>query len=185
MRKIFFDIETTGLLNDPNAYLTLLAIYDSETEKYTTYLEEDLPKLWPILEKADILIGYNSDGFDIPFLNRYYVGDLTHMHSLDLLEEIRKALGRRIKLDYVAQGTLGIGKSADGLVANTWWDKGEVDKVREYCIQDVKVTKGIYDYALKHGKLKFKEDGKIQEFEIDTSDWEKNGSNSMTHTMPF
>ena len=185
MKKIVFDIETTGFLNDPEADLTLLVIYEYENDTYSTFLKDELNKLWPILERADMLIGYSSNSFDIPFLDRHYPGDLTKIKSLDILDEIKKSLGRRIKLDSVAQGTLGSSKSADGLLASTWWKKGEIEKVRDYCIQDVKITKEIYDYAMEHGKLKFKENGKIQEFDIDTSQWEKGDGDAMTHTMPF
>ena len=62
--------------------LTVVAIHDSETGEYSHYFREDLPKLWPILERADMLIGFNSDTFDIPLLNRYYPGDLSHNFAL-------------------------------------------------------------------------------------------------------
>jgi DEAD/DEAH box helicase domain-containing protein len=185
MKKIVFDIETTGFLNDPSADLTLLAIYEYENDTYSSFLKDELGKLWPILENADMLIGYNSDSFDVPFLNKYYPGDLSRIKSLDILDEIKNSLGRRVKLDSVAQGTLGVGKSADGLIAQSWWNQGKIDKVREYCIQDVRVTKDIYDHAIKYGKLKFKEAGKVQEFNIDTSNWEKGDGGAITHTMPF
>jgi DEAD/DEAH box helicase domain-containing protein len=185
IRKIVFDIETTGFLKDPEADITLLAIYEYENDTYSTFLKDELPKLWPILERADVLIGYNSNSFDIPFLDRHYPGDLTRIKSLDILDEIKNAVGRRWKLDIVAQATLGIGKSSDGLTAMTWWKNGQIDKVRDYCIQDVKVTKDIYDYAMKNGKLKLKDMGQIKEFNIDTSKWEKGDGDAMTHTMPF
>jgi hypothetical protein len=67
MRKIVFDIETKNIFqdvgkNDPTLLdLSLVGVYDSETNKYTSYLEDELNQLWPIIEKADVLIGYNSD----------------------------------------------------------------------------------------------------------------------------
>jgi len=191
MRKIFFDIETSNIFQevgsrDPSALdLSVMAIYDSETGQYYSYFKDELHKLWPIIESADVLIGYYSDKFDIPLLNKYYSGDLTKIRSLDLLAEIKKSIGRSVGLDKVAQGTLGTGKSGHGLQATNWWKQGDYEKVKDYCIQDVKVTKEIYDFALEHGKLKFKEDGKITEFDIDTSNWEKGDASSITHTLPF
>jgi DEAD/DEAH box helicase domain-containing protein len=186
MHKIVFDIETTGFLKDPDADLMLLAIYEYENDKYSTFLKDELNKLWPILESTGILIGYSSNSFDIPFLDRHYPGSLTRIKSLDILDEIRKVSGRRYKLDNIAGATLGINKSGNGLIAQTWWKQGDVDKVRDYCVQDVKVTKEIYDYAMKHGILKFKDEfGKIQVIKMDTSEWEKGEGESMTHTMPF
>lgn len=191
MRKIVFDIETSNQFSDvgssdPTALdISVVCIHDSETDEYLHFLQEDLPKLWPILEKADMLIGFNSDHFDVPLLNKYYPGDLTYIKSLDLLKEIHKSLGRRIKLDTIAEATLGENKSGHGLQALKWWRDGEKQKVIDYCIQDVKVTKNIYDYAVKHGKVKYKDLGKIKDIQIDTSSWEEKEEAAMTHTMPF
>lgn len=191
MHKIFFDIETSNTFQevgsrDPSALdLSLIAIYDSQKDDYFSFLQNELGNLWPILEGADILIGFYSDKFDIPLLNKYYPGDLTKLRSLDILAEIKKSLGRNVGLDKLAQGTLGTKKSGHGLQATNWWKQGKVEEVRKYCIQDVKVTKGIYDYAMENQKLKFMEDGEVVEFAIDTSNWEKKDPNSVTHTLPF
>ena len=101
MRKIVFDIETSNIFDDVGKAdpalldLAIVCIYDYETGDYSSYLEAELPKLWPILEKADMLIGFNSNHFDIPLLNKYYPGDLKNIKSLDLMHEIKKTLGRR------------------------------------------------------------------------------------------
>ncbi|MDD4988839.1 MAG: ribonuclease H-like domain-containing protein [Candidatus Pacebacteria bacterium] len=191
MRKVVFDIETRNIFsdvgsNDPSKLdISIVCAYDSETDTYSSYLEEELPKLWPIIEKADMLVGYNSNHFDIPLLNKYYHGDLSKIKSLDILEEIRKVLGRRVKLDQVAEATLGTKKSGHGLDAIVWWKKGEIDKIRKYCLDDVKITKDVYEYALKNGKLFFKEGGKANEIKLDTSNWEKKNEASMTFSLPF
>ena len=67
--------------------------------------------------------------------------------------EIEKRIGFRVKLDSVAQATLGIGKSGDGLQAVEFWRKGEIDKLREYCLQDVRVTRDVYEHALNDQKV--------------------------------
>lgn len=191
MRKIVFDIETRNFFdevggNTPSDLdLALVAIYDSETDSYSSYLQEDLPKLWPILEHSDMLIGFNSDHFDIPILNKYYPGDLTTIRSLDILKEIKNAYGRRMRLDQLAEGTLGKNKSAHGSEATAWWKAGEIEKIRNYCIDDVKLTKELYDYALANNKLIFKEGGATNEISLDTSNWEKEREHKLTFSLPF
>jgi len=165
--------------------IALVAIYDSETESFSSYLENELTKLWPILERADIIIGFNSDHFDIPLLNKYYPGDLTKIKSLDILREIKNAYGRRMRLDQIAEGTLGKHKSGGGRDAIDWWKSGDVEKVRSYCIDDVRLTKELYDYAIANNKLIFKEGGKLNEIKLDTSDWEKPSGNKLTFSLPF
>jgi len=191
MRKIVFDIETKNTFQDVGSSepadldLSLVGIYDSDDDSYHSYLEPELNDLWPRLEKADLLIGYNSNHFDIPLLNKYYPGDLKMIKSLDLLQEIKSSIGRRLKMDYVAEATLKINKSGHGLQAIEWWNKGEIEKIRRYCIDDVRITKDLYDYALAHGHLKYKEGGHLAEIKLDTSNWELRQDKAMTQTLPF
>lgn len=192
MRAITFDIESIsdsfvrGHIDVNEQELTVVAIHDSETGKYSHYFKEDLPKLWPILERADMLIGFNSDTFDIPLLNRYYPGDLSHMRSLDLLSEVQKVLGRRIRLQSLAEATLGRGKSGDGAKAGEWWKAGRKDEVAQYCVEDVRLTRELYDYALKNGKLKYKDLREKRDIKLDTSLWEQETASlvpAMTHAL--
>ncbi len=191
MRVIVFDIETKNIFqdvgsNDPTALdISVVGVYDSADGSYRAYLEEELPQLWPVFEHADALVGYNSDYFDIPLLNKYYPGDLTKIKSIDLLVEIRKSLGRRLKLDQVAEGTLGMHKSGHGLQALTWWKNGEIEKVKKYCLDDVRLTKELYDFALTHNKLMLKDGSRTIDIPIDTSGWAEKSTASLTHTLPF
>ncbi|MCR4276097.1 MAG: ribonuclease H-like domain-containing protein [Candidatus Parcubacteria bacterium] len=193
MRVITFDIESIsdsfvrGHIDVNEQELTVVAIHDSETDKYSSYFREELPKLWRVLEHADMLIGFNSDAFDIPLLNRYYPGNLSHIRSLDLLSEVQKVLGRRIRLQSLAEATLGRGKSGDGLKAGEWWKEGRKDEVAKYCIEDVRLTRELYDYALAHGILKYKDLRDIRDIKIDTSLWGENTTimPSMTHALPL
>ena len=176
MRIITFDIETIGNFGSgaralDNLEMTICCIHDSETDSYDSFLKEDLPRLWKILEHTDALVGYNSDHFDIPILNKYYPGDLTKIRSIDLLKEISNVLGRRVRLDAVAEGTLGAKKNGSGMQAMQWWKEGNIKKLREYCLKDVEITKKIFDHALKNGALMFKELGIKKEVKLDTSKW--------------
>ena len=191
MRKIIFDIETRNIFEDVGKAdptlldISLVGVYDSETDEYSSYLVEDLPKLWPLIEQADVLITFNGEHFDIPLLNKYYHGDLTKIRSLDLLVEFRKALGRRVGLGNIAEATLGVGKSGHGLQAVEWWKKGDIENIRKYCLQDVKVTKEVYEYALKHKKLKYKDGDTVKSVIIDTKDWDIISNSAMTFSLPF
>lgn len=191
MRKIVFDIETRNIFSevgssDPTALdISVVGIYDSETESYSSYLQEELNQLWPILERADMLIGFTSEHFDLPLLNKYYPGDLGKIKHLDILKEIKESYGRRMKLDQLAEGTLGKNKTSDGLEAVRWWKKGEVDKIRAYCLEDVKITKEIYDYAMANQKLIFKEGPQLKEIPLNTSKWEEPEEKKLTFSLPF
>ncbi len=191
MRKIVLDIETRNTFQDVGKAdpvlldISVVCIYDSETDSYSSYLQEELPKLWPILEAADVIITFNGEHFDMPILNKYYHGDLLKIKHIDLMAALRESLGRRIGLNAVAQATLGIGKSGNGLDAITWWRAGEIDKIIKYCIDDVKVTKEVYEYALKNKSLKYLDGQSIAETPINTKGWDDKKDVAMTMSLPF
>ena len=191
MRYVVFDLETqetfadAGSSNPVDLSISVGCAYDSFTDTYTTVHVDEIQKLWPIFEQAEILVGYNSNHFDIPLLNKYYPGDLTKIKSIDLLEDIRLSLGRRLRLDSVAQATIGAKKSANGLQAIKWWREGDIDSIKKYCKQDVKVTKEIFEFALANKKVLFKDGMKKREIPIDTSDWIPNDNHKMSLSLPF
>ncbi len=191
MKKIVLDIETRNsfqMVNSTNPQdldLALLVLYDYETDEYQSFWQEDLSKLWPILENTDLIIGYNQINFDLPLLNKYYPGNLGLIKQVDLLDEIYKSLGKRIRLDMVAEGTLGIKKSGHGLEAVKWWKQGEKDKISAYCHEDVRITKELYDYALLNKKLKYKLVEDILEISLNPINWESPQSPKINYTLPF
>ena len=192
MRYVVFDIETQNIFqdvgsNDPTALdISVVTVYDSLTENYTSVTIDDLAPIWPIIEQADALVGYNSNHFDIPLLNKYYPGELTHIKSIDMLEDIRQSFGRRLRLDDVAKATIGAKKNADGLQAVRWWREGKVKEIIKYCEQDVRVTKDVFEYARAHGHVKVKDGVRKREIPIDTTAWETPDEDvALTHSLLF
>lgn len=192
MNYLVFDIETQNIFqevgsnNPADLDLSVISIYDSKTDKVQSFTIDDLTGLWPIIEKTDVLVGYNSEHFDIPLLNKYYPGDLTQIKSIDLMVFIKKSLGRRPKLDDVAAATLKTKKSAHGLQATKWWKEGKVDQVIKYCEDDVKITRDLFLFALENKYVNLKDfSGKNMKIEIDTSTWEESSDCTLTHSLPF
>ncbi len=191
MRYVVFDLETQNTFadvesNDPrDLSISVGCVYDSETETYTTVAHDELNKLWPIIEQADVLVGYNSDHFDIPLLNKYYPGDLSKIKSIDIMASIRESLGKRLKLDSVAQATIGAKKMGNGLMAIKWWREGDIASIKKYCKQDVKVTKELFEYALANQKIFYKDGTKKREVLLNTANWVAEKDNSMTFSLPF
>lgn len=162
-KEIVLDIETQNTFQEVGAYdctklkISVIGVYYYETDEYRCYEEHELPELWPRLERADRIIGYNTKGFDLPVMNNYYAGDFLTFSNLDILEEINKALGFRLKLDDVAAASVGHRKSGHGLQAVEWWRQGEKEKVKEYCLDDVRITKEVYEYGLKYKALAYED----------------------------
>jgi DEAD/DEAH box helicase domain-containing protein len=124
--------------------------YRYDRDEYLVVTEDEIDRLIEWLLEADLVVGYNIIGFDYEVLRAYTEEDLKKLPTFDLMYDLEERLGFRPKLDSVASATLGTGKSADGLQALEWWRMGEVDKIIEYCREDVKVTKDLYDFGKRN-----------------------------------
>ena len=131
-------------------------LYDSKTDTYLEYFQKDIDALSNDLGTYDLVIGFNIISFDYKVLSGLSNFDFYSLPTLDILLKVHKRLGYRLSLDHLAGQTLGCRKSADGLMALQWWQEGRMDKIIEYCKQDVKVTRDLYLYGKKNQFLIFK-----------------------------
>ena len=166
MLQVILDVETKKTFDEVGGYFPEklgisfvgVCIREGFTGKgeMRSYWEKDLPDLFPLLEKADVVIGFNIDGFDMPTFTNYYSAEISKIPTLDVMNRIKDSVGHRIGLDAVAQETLGIGKTGDGLDAIKYYQNQQWEELEKYCIQDVAVTRDVYDYGLQKGTVKFR-----------------------------
>lgn len=161
MDIVYFDLETQRTANDVGGWdkkaemgMSVGVTYSTRDEKYEIFPENRAGDLVARLQRADLVVGYNILGFDYEVLMAYTILDLPHhLRTLDLLLEVEKSIGHRLKLEDVAQGTLGVGKVAEGLDAIRWWREGKMMEIAEYCCFDVKVTKMVHEHGSRHREL--------------------------------
>lgn len=124
--------------------------YRYDRDEFLVYTEGAVGGLVDLLRSADLVVGYNIRGFDYEVLRGYTDFDLQTLPTFDLMYDLEERLGFAPKLQSVASATLGTGKSADGLQALEWWRRGEVDQIIEYCREDVRVTRDLYNYGKRN-----------------------------------
>jgi len=161
-RIIYFDIETRrgaeevgGWGNKHLMQMAVGVIYDSLERNYFTFLEEDVDQLIERLRQADLVIGFNLINFDYPVLQPYTNLDLKKIKTFDMLQDIQNRLGFRLSLNHLARNTLKIEKIADGLQSLQWFKEGKIEKVIEYCIKDVEITRELFRFGVKNNHLLF------------------------------
>jgi DEAD/DEAH box helicase domain-containing protein len=173
---VYFDLETRRTANDVGGWgnkhkmgISVACTYSTKLGEYGIYLEEEAQALIDQLRRADLVVGFNHIGFDYEVLMGHSLFDFRdQLHSFDLLVDLEKLLGHRIKLDAVAAATLGTGKTADGLDALKWWQQGKVAQIAEYCCYDVKVTKCVHEFGMEHGFVKYHDrNGREQQVKVD------------------
>ena len=120
------------------------------------------------LRTADLVVGFNVIGFDYTVLEGYGPFNLNKINTFDMLLDIKKILKFRLGLNHLAQHTLNAEKSADGLISIQWFKEGKMDKIIDYCKQDVAITRDLFMFGEKEGFLKYKtRAGKIDTFQVD------------------
>ncbi len=158
--EIFFDLETQHLAEEVGGWnnkhrmrLACAVTLNALTEEFQNYLEADVERLLAALQSAGRVIGFNLKSFDYAVLQPYTNVKLSRLPTLDLLEVIQHALGFRLSLDTLASATLNAEKLADGVQAVRWFKTGEMEKLLDYCRQDVALTQRLYLFGKEHGQL--------------------------------
>lgn len=166
---LVLDLETqktfdeVGRQNVHKLKVSVVGVYDYLTDRYEAYEEKEIYKLEERLKTAELLIGFNIRRFDLVVLQPYLFTTISSFNVLDLLEEIEKVRGHRVSLQSVAQATLEITKSGQGLEAVEFFKRGQMQQLKDYCLNDVKLTKEVYEYGKKNSRVYF----------ISNRDWKK------------
>ena len=164
-RILYFDLETQKSADDVGGWdkvhkmkLAVGVVWDSLEQKFFSYIDSEASQLVEKLKAADLVVGFNVAKFDYGVLQPYATKmdfDLEEITTFDMLIDINKKLGHRLSLNHLAENTLNAKKSADGLVSLQWYKEGKIDKIIEYCKQDVEITRDLFLYGESHGYVKY------------------------------
>lgn len=190
-RPVIIDFETKKSFRETSKHqelgISVACAYDYSTDSFNLYEENELSQLFKLLEAASLIVGYNIDGFDLPVLQAYYPGDVKQFKTFDLLTDIKNKLGRKLPLDNCAQSTLNKGKSGHGLRAIQLYREGKIEELKNYCKDDVVITKELFEYGVKNGCIYYLDITEKKEIRVS---WEKylsykDTSQSVSLTLPF
>lgn len=187
---VVLDLETKysfRQFTDPKKLgITVAGIFDYKEGKELAFFEKELNGLFPILEHASYIIGYNVQSFDIPVLQGYYPGKVEHFGVFDILEDVRSKIGRRLALNDLIFATLGKKKTGHGLMAIDYYKEGKFEELKKYCLSDVALTKELFEFGVKNKEVYFlNEKGKIT-IKVDWAKYlEGKNSSEMPLTLPF
>lgn len=175
---LVFDIETQNFFTDPGVgrdnfgalKISVVGAYSYGSGEYACFDEKELKAAAELFRAADTLVGFGINRFDIPVLTGHFARllgakapDLWGRRRVDMLERIESCLGSRISLGKLAEANLGLSKTGRGSEAPELYRQGKIAELKEYCLQDVRLTKELFDLCgsqgyvavpLKNGEVK-------------------------------
>lgn len=164
---IVIDLETKKTFREvkdnKDLGVSMLGLYSYADNKQYSFEENELSKAFPLLEGASLVIGFNINSFDLPVLQAYYPGKVTSFKTFDILDYVKESIGRRLSLNDLVWATLGKKKSGHGLLAIEYYRSGKIDELKSYCMDDVMLTKELFDYGAEHDEIIYlNERGKVK-----------------------
>lgn len=150
--------------------LSVACLYDYRTDDWHVYLKNDLQAICDRLKTADLVVGFNTEGFDEKLL-RGLGGDMPEkIKNFDMLYHSRIATGwnpkdrfpKGLRLDNHLEHMFGKEnmKTTHGENAPIWWQEGRHGEVISYCLADVKRERMLFEHIVEHGWVSTEEHGK-------------------------
>jgi len=142
-----------------NMGVSVIGAYDYVEKRYRVFCEDNFDEFFDLIYQRSLLVSFNGIGFDNKVLNAVGSGKLgmpIHEGYYDVLLEIWKSAGGRFKgsgLDAVCEANSLGKKSGHGALAPIQWQRGERGAVIDYCLNDVKMTKGLFELC-QRGPIK-------------------------------
>lgn len=176
---IFLDVETQNDWTGGNVFSTkdlrisYVGVID-EDGKEMDFWEQDMKKLKEVLDSASLVVGYNIFGFDTPVISNYLGPEVHSLPQLDLMVAVQRSIGFKPKLDDLTTATFGQGKIGSGADAVKYYASGDLDSLKKYCMEDVRLTKKLYEFGCDKGYVKYYDrSGFIKEAKVNWKDGEK------------
>jgi len=158
--KLVVDIETKnsfadvgGQQNINRLEISIIGVYSYKRDEFFAFDEKQFQDFEKLMKESGAFIGFALKRFDVPVLKAHIHQDFSTIRILDILEEVEAQRGHRIGLDDLAQANIGTGKTGHGLEAIDMYREGRIEELKQYCLNDVKITRDLYEHGIKNGKL--------------------------------
>jgi hypothetical protein len=187
MKALIYDIEIIKAIPDRNASpaegiqycagwhdhanmgISTICAYDYADGRYRVFCQDNFDQFMELCAASDLLVTFNGLSFDDKVIAAT-IGAMPNVRPYDLLVEVWAAhgLGPTFRypshagfgLDACCEANFGTRKSGNGALAPILWQQGKIAQVIDYCINDIKLTKQLFDRVLSVGAITCPKTGK-------------------------
>ena len=163
------DVEyCAGWQDHANMGISVCGGFEYDSGRYRVFCTDNLHQFADAVERADIIVGFNNIPFDNAVIRATWqplvkLPENWEAKSYDLLREIWVAAGLGPEFNFKTHGGFGLDamceknfgtkKSGNGALAPKMWQRGQIGNVIDYCLNDVALTKQLFDKVLADGTL--------------------------------
>lgn len=147
--------------------ISVICAFDYVTGRMRVFMEDNFAEFAALMEEREFLVGFNNIGFDNKTIRAGLGIEIQRdidAWSYDILAEMWRAAGLDptrfnphthggFGLDATAGINLNHKKTGDGALAPVQWQQGKIGAVVDYCVQDVILTKDLFDQVIEHAIL--------------------------------
>lgn len=146
-----------------NMGVSVIGAYDYAQDRYRVFCLDNAHEFAQAVDDAELIVSFNGIAFDNCVIEACWgpalkMPDGWKAKSYDLLVEIWAAAGLGPKFEYpshigygldaVCARNFGTKKTGHGGMAPIHWQRKMIGNVIDYCLNDVRLTKQIFDRAL-------------------------------------
>lgn len=164
---VFFDLETQYLFQelgmrdyksrDPTK-LKLAVAGILSNKQHLFFDENQAQELFKTLNQADLIVGHNLVRFDYlvlqPYINQNIIKTLQNK-TFDTMLELEKLTQCWTSLDDLCKRNLCMTKTIDTMKIPKMWRDGKHQEVKNYLLNDLKMTEAIFMHGKNVGKFKY------------------------------
>lgn len=147
-----------GWHDHANMGISVIGVYDYANDRYRVFCDDNKAAFVSLVKERELCIGFNSIPFDNSVINvTQDWGTMVEEKCYDLLREMWLAAGLPAAftpeknagygLDATCEKNFGLKKTGNGAYAPALWQRGRIGDVIDYCLNDVMLTKRMFDYV--------------------------------------
>lgn len=146
-----------GWHDHANMGVSVIGAYDYVEQRYRAFCADNLDAFMELCSRRTPLVSFNGVAFDDKVIAAD-IGPMPGALRYDILVEIWRAAGLEQRfartshegygLDAMCEANFGIRKSGNGALAPILWQSGKIGEVIDYCLNDIRLTKRLFDEIL-------------------------------------